>query len=372
MVERECKRGRTGLLAALLGLAACGTDAPEPAAVADIDPANAAYSGLDGFAGTVTLAAGKFEGAADGSSAYLSQQLVSRGDLDGDGIPEAASVIFTSAGESGAVAHLVLLRHTNGAVENAATLRVGDGVIVRELEIRDGEIRMTTIEHGPQDAACCPTQRIDRWFALTAGSLGKTRESAAETLGRAMGFMTWDDDSGARFTSCDESRNGAVLDGIRRQSVRELYDELAATAGKPLFFDVEGRWLDTAAAGLEAPAERTLEITAVYRVEREGFGCELALDGAIFLGFGSEPAWRLEVRHDGAELVSADGSENVTFEGDGQLAARQFEFENDRYLLRLSYLELPCRDPMSGSYFSHTVDFTIGGSRFNGCAVPGR
>ena len=163
-----------------------------------------------------------------------------------------------------------------------------------------------------------------------------------------------------------------MLDGIRRQSVRELYDELAITAGEPVFFDVEGRWIDTATAGLEATAERTLEITAVHRMEREGFGCDLALDGAIFLGFGSEPAWRLEVRRDGAELVSADGSEDVTFEGDGQLAARQFEFENDRYLLRLTYNELPCRNPMSGAYFSHTVDFTIGGGRFEGCAVPGR
>ena len=139
-----------------------------------------------------------------------------------------------------------------------------------------------------------------------------------------------------------------------------------------MFVDVEGRWLDTVAAGIDAPEEKTLEITAVYRVEREGSGCDLALDGMIFLGLGSEPAWRLEVRRDGAVLSSADRTENVVFEGDGQLAARQFEFENEQYFLRLSYLELPCRNPTSGSYFSHTAEFTIGDGRFRGCAIPGR
>lgn len=371
MVERECRRARTGLLAALLGLAACGADAPEPAATAAIDPASASYTGLDGFAGTVTLTDGKFEGGANGISAYLSRHLVGRGDLDGDGTAEAAAVVVSSAGGSGAVLHLTVLSNVDGDVANVATLRLRERVIVRELEIRDGAIRLSAIEHSPDDPACCPSQRLDRWFTLADGSLEQTREAAAEPLGRAMGFISWDD-AAANFTSCDTSRTGAVLDGIRRQSVRELYDELAAAAGEPVFFDIEGRWIDTAAAGLDFAGDRTLEITEVYRVEREGFGCDLPLDGPMFLGFGSEPAWRLEVRNDGAVLTSADRSENVVFEGDGQLAERQFEFENDQYLLRLSYLELPCRNPMSGSYFSHTVEFTIGGGRFTGCAVPGR
>ena len=371
MAGWECKRARSGLAAALLGLAACGADAPEPAATAAIDPASASYTGLEGFAETVTLTDGEFEGGVDGVSAYLSRHLVARGDLDGDGAPEAATVVVSSAGESGAVAHLAVLSHVDGSVANVATLRLRERVIVRELEVRDGAIRMMTIEHSPDDPACCPSQRMDRWLTLADGSLAQTREAAAEPLGRAMGFVSWDG-AEARFTSCDASRSGAVLDGIRRQSVRELYDELAAAAGEPVFFDVEGRWLDTGTAGLDFASEQTLEITEVYRVEREGFACELPLDGPMFLGFGSEPAWRLEVRKDGATLLSADRSENVVFEGDGQLAERQFEFQNDQYLLRVSYLELPCRNPMAGSYFSHTVEFTIGGGRFSGCAVPGR
>lgn len=377
MVERECNRARTVLVAAAFSLAACGSGAPEPDTGGDIDPANASYAGLHGFADGVTLIDGKFEGEpvagedAGVPAAYLSRHLVQSGDLDGDGVAETAAVVITSAGESAAVAHLALLKRNDQVVENVATRRLGNLVRVRELEIRDGALRMTSIEHGPSDPTCCPSQRLDRWFDMSGGALEMTSEAAAETLDRTMGFVSWDD-ARAHFVSCDESRSGAVLDGMRDEPVRALYDELASDTGQSVFFDVEGRWLNTAAAGLDAPDEKTLEITDVYRVEREGQGCGLEFDESLFLGFGSEPAWLVDVRRDGAVLASADRSENVVFEGDGQLAARQFEFQNDQYLLRLSYLELPCRNPVSGSYFSHTVEFTIGGSRFRGCAVPGR
>lgn len=371
MAARECSHRRARLLAVLPWLAACGADGPAPAGVADIDPANASYARLDGFADSVRLTDGRFEDRAGRVSAYLSRHLLSRGDLDGDGTAEAAVVLVTSAGESAPVTHLAVLQKAKAAVDTVATYRLGEQLVVRELEVRDGAIRAMTIEHGLNDPACCPSQRIDRWFTLVGASLEPTREAVAGPLGRTMGFVSWDD-SGARFTSCDAAQDGAVLDGIRRQSVRKLYDQLAAAPGEPVFFDLEGRWLDTAAAGLAAPEERTLEITGLYRIQRQGFGCELALDGLILLAFGSEPAWRLEVRHDGARLTSADRRDSVVFAGDGQLAARQFEFDNERYRLRLSYLELPCREPVSGRYFSHTVEFTIGDGRFAGCAVPGR
>lgn len=377
MVQRECNWPRAALLVAAAGLAACGSGTPEPDTAGDIDPANTSYTGLDGFPDVVTLTDGKFEGepfVEDGASfpaAYLSPHLVRSGDLDGDGVAETAAVIVTSAGGSAAVAHLALLTRKGRAVENVATRPLGDRVRVRDLEIRDGALRLTTIEHGPDDPQCCPTQRMDRRFAMSGGTLELTGEAAAEALDRTMGFVSWDD-AAAHFVSCDESRRGAVLDGMRDEPVRALYDELALEPGQSVFFDVEGRWLDTAAAGLDAPDGKTLEITDVYRVEHEGPGCGLAFDESLFVGFGSEPAWRVDVRRDGAVLSSADRSENVVFEGDGQLAARQFEFENEQYFLRLSYLELPCRDSMSGNYFSHSVEFTIGGSRFRGCAVPGR
>lgn len=383
MVERECNWPRAALLIGAICLAACSSGEPETDTAGAIDPANASYTGLDGFADVVTLADGAFEGdprpraaefgeaGAALPAAYLALHLVRSGDLDGDGTAETAAVIVTSAGESAAVAHLVLLDRKDQAVENVATRQLGDRVRVSELEIRDGVLRMTTIEHAPDDPACCPSQRLDRRFVMTGGTLELTGEATAEALDRKMGLVSWDD-AGARFVSCDESRSGAVIDGMRDEPVRALYDELALAPGQALFFDVEGRWLDTAAAGLDAPDEKTLEITDVYRVEREGPGCELAFEESLFVGFGSEPAWRVDVRRDGAALWSADRSENVVFEGDGQLAERQFEFENEQYFLRLSYLELPCRDPMSGSYFSHTVEFTIGGGRFKGCAVPGR
>ena len=377
MVQWDCNWPQAALLITAFGLAGCGPGAPEPGTAGNIDAANATYAGLDGFANGVTLTDGEFggepsvEGGAGGPAAYLSRHLIRNGDLDGDGVAETAAIIVTSAGESPAVAHLALLRRDGPVVENVATRRLGDRVRVRELEIRDAALRMTTIEHGPDDPACCPSRRLDRWFAVSGGTLELTSEVAAEALGRTMGRVSRDD-TGARFTSCDDSRSGAILDGMRDEPVRALYDELALEAGQSVFFDVEGRWLDTAAAGLDAPEEKTLEITDVYRVEREGPGCGLALDESVFLGFGSEPAWSVDVRRDGAVLSSADRSENVVFEGDGQLAARQFEFQNDQYLLRLSSLELPCRDPLSGSYFSHTVEFTIGDGRFRGCAVPGR
>ena len=159
---------------------------------------------------------------------------------------------------------------------------------------------------------------------------------------------------------------------MKQISLAELYEEFATEPYSPVFVDLEGRWINAPNAGFAADFDRALEITDVFRVEGEGFGCDLDVDGLVLRGFGNEPGWRLDVREDGATLSSLTLDDNVEFSGEGRLSNQQFEFENADFRMGVAFLKIPCRDSMSGNYFSHQVQVRFGDRVFNGCGIPGR
>lgn len=364
-----------------LAAAGCGpaTDPAGGETAADSPPRleDASIHGLAGFPDPVTLTDGKWEGEpfVEGGTSfpavYLSTHLVSRGDLDGDGSDETAAVIVTTTGGSGSFFYLVLLREAGGELIHFATRLLGDRVRARSLEIRDGGIDLVSIEAGESDPACCPTRRVERRFALDGDTIVVERENRSGPVERLFGFLTWGHESRS-FRSCSGDREGWAIDVMKNVALDELYDEFASEPYAPVFMDIEGRWFEAPDTGFAADYEEAIEITAVHRVEREGFGCKLDVDGLIFRAFGNEPGWRLDVRPDGATLSSQTLEEAVAFEGDGRLSNQQFEFENDAWRMSVAYLEIPCRDTMSGTYFSHQAEVRIGDRRYLGCAVPGR
>ncbi len=48
---------------------------------------------------------------------------------------------------------------------------MGDRVKVQNITIGDGWIQVDLIQHGPDDAMCCPSQRATRYFELTHDKL---------------------------------------------------------------------------------------------------------------------------------------------------------------------------------------------------------
>ena len=111
------------------------------------------------------------EGATERDYAGLVDDTVAFGDLDGDGIADAAVVAFTSGGGSGTFIHLLAVLDRDGTPMQAARAFLGDRVRVESLTISSGEIVATMLAHRRSDGLCCPTLNVTRAFALRGDHL---------------------------------------------------------------------------------------------------------------------------------------------------------------------------------------------------------
>ncbi|MCY4114092.1 MAG: hypothetical protein OXG33_09180 [Chloroflexi bacterium] len=121
------------------------------------------------------------EGATERDYTGIDNDTVAFGDLDGDGIADAAVVLFTSGGGSGTFKHLVAVLDRDGEPVQAARTYLGDRVPVRSLTIAGGRIVAETVTHRAGDGLCCPTLEITRDFALRDGKLAERRALVVES-----------------------------------------------------------------------------------------------------------------------------------------------------------------------------------------------
>jgi hypothetical protein len=149
-----------------------------PAATLPPDPAevrNATIIGL--FDGPVTLRDGRWEGApyvAGGASrptAGIIEGLSATGDLDGDGTVETVAFLWSATGGSGTRNYIAVFSSDQTGTSNRSTRLIGDRVKLREVRIADGRIEVDVVEHGPDDAMCCPSVDATRAWLYDGQSL---------------------------------------------------------------------------------------------------------------------------------------------------------------------------------------------------------
>jgi hypothetical protein len=171
--------------------AASGTPAPEvastvgtpetaPAAVPKVWTAvlkNLEYQSQFTQSGVAPLKAGEYrEATAPGSASetvVLLTDYIAVGDLNGDGTPDAAAVLATSTGGSGVFIDLAAVIRDDATAVNVAVAPLGDRVQINSLTIRDGQIVLDMVTHGPDDPMCCPTQNIVETYELQGDELVK-------------------------------------------------------------------------------------------------------------------------------------------------------------------------------------------------------
>jgi len=174
------------------------TEAPGLEAVA-----SATYHGI--YETPVLLANGRFEGepfAAGGVSRPTVQLIggvLETGDLNGDGGEEAVVLLVENSGGTGSFIYLAALGHRGGEVVNLGTSLVGDRVQIRSIRVEGEEIELRVVQRGPDDAACCPSQKATRIWALDGGLV--------ETSTDVTGTQSTDDLSGAEWMLTHFSRN---------------------------------------------------------------------------------------------------------------------------------------------------------------------
>jgi hypothetical protein len=174
----------------LLLIAACAAVACEPAPPAPVAtaprgaPSFAALgrlvyplSGLAPDRVLLTLVEGRFE---PNPETRAEEQLVAMaelealhaiGDLDGDGSADAAVVLAWSGGGSGTFHELFAVLNEAGGLRALDGQVLGDRIDLKSILIQEGRVRIAYIGAGPDDAACCPSKKFDRAYALEAGQL---------------------------------------------------------------------------------------------------------------------------------------------------------------------------------------------------------
>lgn len=171
--------------------------------------ANAAYESAYAPSGAITLTDGQAEVEfAPGSASKLVVTLIEPtafGDLNGDGVDDAAVLLASDSGGSGVFIDLHAVLDESGAPVDAASTFLGDRVQVTSLTIEEGVINVSMVTHGPNDPMCCPTVEQTLRYQLVEDELVEVTgdELSLETLGN----LTY---------AADDFPDGAVtlMDGV--------------------------------------------------------------------------------------------------------------------------------------------------------------
>ena len=158
-------------------LIACSEKAPEHSAALTVETLkNAEYQSEWPAGGAAKLTDGIYrekymEGAASELVIALILDVPAFGDLDDDGVEDAAVILATSGGGSGTFISLEAVINDKGAPNHAATVLLGDRVHVKSVAVESGEITVNMVTHGPDDPLCCPTIEVTHKYKLSGDTL---------------------------------------------------------------------------------------------------------------------------------------------------------------------------------------------------------
>jgi hypothetical protein len=132
-------------------------------------------TGFDAASHVYPFVDGKFTRGADSSALDFADlrllDFFAFGDLNEDGVQDAAVVIAENYGGTGVFVSVAAVLNENGQPRHAASYMIDDRPQVNTVEIRGGEIFLDAVVHSFNDPACCPEFAVTRTFRLIGGSL---------------------------------------------------------------------------------------------------------------------------------------------------------------------------------------------------------
>ena len=176
------KRNLLAMAVLLTALNGCGKQEPVELNLDGLR--NMTYAGV-AEQDPVTLKDGVWEGepAVAGGASRPTVRYVRNfqvmGDLDGDGVEEAAVLLAAGSGGTGEYIYLAVVGLKEGALKNLGTVLVGDRVQVRKAGIGEGRVFLDLLRAGPEDALCCPGELVMLAWRLENGALAPTGAASA-------------------------------------------------------------------------------------------------------------------------------------------------------------------------------------------------
>jgi len=161
--------------AALLAVALTCCQFRPPKALTREALLNAQYGSEWVTGGVVTLTDGQFSAQAGPGSRLRMNVKLSQwwalGDLDSDGVDEAAAVLVTQTGGAATFVDLAVMRNKRGTPRFLTGVNLGDRVRVDGLTIKAGVVEVKLVQHGDADDMCCPTEHVTYRWELIEGAL---------------------------------------------------------------------------------------------------------------------------------------------------------------------------------------------------------
>jgi hypothetical protein len=138
---------------------------------------NAEYTlvGFDDSSTTYQFVDGKYNHGTDSAAPdFVDIQLLDYypfGDLNEDGLDDAAVLIAQNFGGTGVFVSLGAVLNENGTPRHVASTMVDDRPQIKGLQVRNGEIILDAVVHSFDDPACCPSFAVTRTYKIIGPSL---------------------------------------------------------------------------------------------------------------------------------------------------------------------------------------------------------
>ena len=105
------------------------------------------------------------------------------GDLNDDGLQDAAVILISETGGSGTFFDLVGVSSQDGNFTVSDPIYLGDRIQVKSIAIHDGVINLTYLTQGPDDNMTSPTEEMTQSYTLQDGVLQTDMSSEAGSTG---------------------------------------------------------------------------------------------------------------------------------------------------------------------------------------------
>lgn len=93
------------------------------------------------------------------------------GDINGDGVEDAAAVLVGNSGGTGVFYQLAAVLNDGGKARPVAQIIIGDRITLKGISIQSGVIAVGMVTQGPDDPLCCPTLNVVRKYRLEGNTL---------------------------------------------------------------------------------------------------------------------------------------------------------------------------------------------------------
>ncbi|MBA4375314.1 MAG: hypothetical protein C0401_03960 [Anaerolinea sp.] len=135
---------------------------------------------------SVQLTNGNYEGTdSTGTYSVALQPQLAFGDLNGDGIEDAAVFLAESSGGTGVFVSLVVVASNRDQFYQAGDRYLDDRPIINSVAIENGKIIVNAVIHSVGDALVAPSFAVEQTYRLLIETVTLTAQSSMSATGKA-------------------------------------------------------------------------------------------------------------------------------------------------------------------------------------------